>query len=401
MKQICFHHAVLAVLFFIGMTTSCSNLVPEDDAAVVPISHSVSGSNLSDILSLDGFTVLETSTNTSLRSIGEVYFQNGKIIILDNQTDFQNIWVFDEPSGKFLRKIGRQSEADAEGYDGLNDLALSHTGDELVGLVAGKMAFMHYDLSGNLRKKLPNGVFGDEIEMLLNGGYLVYNEYGASDISGLNFLLFYDKDGNLMKRMLPYPQACDGNSYEGVGFLSRSEGAIWFSPPFCNTVFEIEGFNAVPRYQFDFGQSSVPESLRWQKLTGWDVDNYSYLREGFVKMERFAIVQYFDKQRFKTGIFDEQTGKFLDLLEAEQDFLYELPQVGRIFHKGNTSFAVVLEPRRISYLLKEKLLDTAELEKQHPDLLEALKNIGSNSNPILLYFSFKPQARIEDITSAK
>lgn len=395
MKPFRFYYGVAALLF-VCAATSCNNYLPENGATtIVPMSHSTSGNKLSDILSLDGFTVLETSDNTSLRSVSEVYFKNGKVIVLDNQTDFQDIWAFDEATGKFLQKIGHQSRNDADGYEGLNDLALNPSSDEIVGLVAGKMAFMHYDQNGNLQKTLPNGVYGDEIEMLANGGYLVYNEYGASDISGLNFLLFYDKEGNLLKRTLSYPERCDGNSYDGVGFLSRSDGTIWFNPPFCDTVFEIEGFKAIPRYQFDFGQSSIPEQLRWRKLTGWDVDEYSYLKEGFVKLGRFVVVQYFDKQRLKIGIFDEQTGKFLSLYEAEKDFLYELAQVGKIFSKENSSFALVLEPRRIRYLFNKKLLDETELAKHHPELLAAVKNNASSNNPIMLYFSFKPGASIE------
>jgi len=380
-------------LFILVLNLSCSQNLLESESSLIPVTTSVTGKKISDILSVTGFTALQSDPSFQLKGINKLLFSNGDIFILDNGTDFQNIWLVDEKTGRFKGRIGKQGNG-AEDYEGLNDIALDED-KRLVCSVAGKMSLMRYDQAGNMTDAIKTGVFGEEVEARKEG-FVVYNEYNATDISGLHHLLFYDRRGNLVGRAFPYPEKQDGNGFAFTGFLSGSNGQIWFNPAFSDTVYEISGQHIIPRYVFNFGSARLPAGLREEKLSGWDAHDYSYLDENFIKTGRFLVFGYFDHRKIKLGVFDESTAKFLGFQDAEKDYLYELVQLGDLYPKGPDSFALVLRPSRILYLMKNNLLDMAAIAENQPELAAALKNIDSKSNPLILYLAFNPEAQIED-----
>lgn len=383
------------VYFILFLNLSCSRNLFEAESSLVPVSTSVSGIKISDVLSITGFTALQSDPAFRLKGINKMLFSGGDIFILDNGTDFQNIWLVDGKTGRFKGSIGKQGSGQ-EDYEGLNDIAFD--GDnELICSVAGKMSLMRYDKTGNMTGVIKTGVFGEEVEAR-KAGFVVYNEYNATDISGLYHLLFYDRDGNLAGRAFPYQKKQDGNGFAFTGFLSGSNSQTWFNPAFSDTVYEISGQNIIPRYVFNFGNAGLPAGLREEKLSGWDAHDYSYLDENFIKTGRFLVFGYFDNRKIKLGIFDESTGKFLGFQDAEKDYLYDLVQVGDIYPGENNAFALVLRPSRIVYLLKNHLLDLDALRIKQPDLAAALEKVTLQSNPVVLYLAFNPGAQIDDHT---
>ncbi|MBK7938399.1 MAG: 6-bladed beta-propeller [Lewinellaceae bacterium] len=347
----------------------------------------------SELFDLEGFVTLAPSESAPLRSIRKAVFSNGKIIILDNRTDFQNLYVFDEKTGIFLNKIGHQSESQG-GYNELYDIVPEPGKNNITGLVAGKMAFMTYDLSGNLLSTLPNGMYGQQMAILPDGGYVVYNEFGATDISGKYHLVYYDNKGNLIKRALPYPESSDGWGYEYTGFLTSAGHQIWFNPPFSDTVFSLSKNRITPVYVLDFKGKEVPVELRKKKLTGWDTDNNAFLYEGFVTTGQYAVFHIFDEQKTSLCVFDNLSGNFYNARNfREDDWLYPLVQVGDVFQKSETSFALVLEPRRIRHMMANNKINMEELGRRHPDLAQTLADKDSENKYILLYFSTRPVLR--------
>ncbi|MFN0175693.1 MAG: 6-bladed beta-propeller [Saprospiraceae bacterium] len=389
----------LSTILLLGslLCSFCTNKLMDSDGIIVQVGQSSTRQKASDLLSIEGFTALEFNNDVELKGISKILFKDDMAIVLNYVGDKQDLWVFDQKTGKALTKIGKQNN-EPDGYDGLNDIAFD--GDEIRCSAAGKMSFMNYDLAGNLRSTTKSGVFGEELERTSSGEYVVYNEYNSTKISGLNHLIFYDRNGNVTKRTYPYPEAQDGNGYGFAGSLTASDG-LWFNPPFCETVFEIVGHKVIPRYVFDFGQKAMPEDVRQKKMSGWDTDKYSFLSDGFAKTGRFLVLEYHDEQKAKLGVFDEVTGRFVCLRDLQQDYLYELIQLGDIFPKGQRSFALVLRPSRIRYMLKNNLLDLDGLGERHPNLVTALKNIEPKSNPLILYLAFKPNASIENVSTEK
>ena len=379
-------YLVLLLLFAI----SCRNTAPlvDNHLAEITVANAFTEPILaSEMLSLEGFSLLEAPGDRTLRSIKKILFCEGKIIVLDNRTDFQQVLVFDEGTGRYLNSIGHQSEQEG-GFHELYDIVLNPHNGGITGLVAGKMCFMTWDLSGNLLSVLPNGVFGQNMALLPNGGFLVYNEFGASDISGNYHLIVYDDKGNLADRISRYPESADGWGYDYTGFLTTCQKEIWYNPPFSDTIFTVSGERITPKYTLNFSGNEVPIAIRQKKLTGWDTDNNSFLCEGLVKTDRYALFHFYEQQKTSLGIYDDLNEKFYNARNfSEKDVLYPLIQVGDIFPKTDNSFALVLEPKRIRYLINKKKIDMDILTDRYPDLYRQLTAYDGNDRYLLLYFS--------------
>ncbi|MCC6462993.1 MAG: 6-bladed beta-propeller [Saprospiraceae bacterium] len=368
--------------------SACRNDTPDSTLTTISVLQSDNNQKLSDWLHLEGFTSLHVSDMQGIdrfRSASKVLFANGKIIVLDRDTDFKTVWLFDANSGARLGKIDYRNDG-APG--GLQDIALL-SNDELCTLEPQERGFRRYGLDGQYHGSLANGVVGDRLLCRPNGDYIVYNEYCATPVSGYHQLLYFDRAGNLSRQACPYPEAVDNSGYLFSGFLSASNQSAWFSPPFCDTVYELVQSKIVPRYVFDFGGASVPEQLRSSKVSGWDLDAYAYLSEDFIKINDIALFKYFSNQRVHLGFYNERSKVYLNCRNAAQDGFSELLN-GAVFPKGDNAFAVVLSPARIKYLLEHQRVDMEQLKTLSPELQAALARIDPAGpiDPLLLYFSF-------------
>jgi hypothetical protein len=315
--------------------------------------------------------------------------------VLDKKTGFQNIWSFDL-NGNYTGQVRQNGQAQAEVFGSLNDICLSNSEDEIIALDAGKLSFKRYGLQGDLRSILPNGMYGENVELMRSGNYVVYNEYGASDISKRFHLIFYDENGNLTKRLVPYAEKFEGMAYEFTGFLSRSSGVLWFSPPFNDTIYTVSEKGITPEYYFDFGSLSIPSHMREAKIGGWDVDNFAYIMSSFVKLGNLSVFEYYAGQRVNFGLYDDISGLFLRFDDAKRDEYSELLRVGKIFPKDDQSFALVLDIKRIKYLIQKGVLNFEYFKENHPKLLEDIYIAASNERAfIVLYLSVKPRARVK------
>ena len=370
------------------LLSACRNDPFDSKLTTISISAPENDQKLSDWLRLEGFTRLQASDMQGierLRGVSKVLFANGKIIILDHDTDFKNVWFFDANTGARLGKMTRANDAVP---GGLQDIALLPN-DELCTLEPQERSFRRYGSDGQYHASLANGVVGDRLLCRPNGDYVVYNEYCATPVSGYHQLLYFDRAGNLTRQAWPYPEALDNSGYLFSGFLSASNQSAWFSPPFCDTVYELVQYKIIPRYVFDFGGNGVPEQLRRSRVSGWDLDAYSYLSEDFIKINDMLLFNYFGNQRVQLGFYNERSKMYLNCRKVAKDGFSELLN-GAVFPKGDNSFAVVLSPARIKYLLEHQLIEQEHLKTLSPELQAALAGIDPAGpiDPMLLYFSF-------------
>lgn len=375
---------LLIVSIFYSCKTTMYDLIPER----INIENPSGAVNLSDMFQIAGFTRLRVGDIQGIdrfREASKIVFKDDQVIVFDNVSDFQNIWVFDQKTGSNMLRLDHPFRSREIG-----DIDLTHDGS-LCALVAGKRSFYTYGLDGSLQSTLPNGVIGDGLACLPDGGYLVYNEYSATDISGYNQLLFYDNKGNLLKRSYTYPEALDNYGSGLSGFISKSDNGVWFSPPFCDTVYEIKRVDLTPRYVFDFGALSVPESMRGRRISGWDVHENAYLTETFIKVGHHLVFDYFKDHKMNIGFFNEKSGKFYKFSDASRDHLSDLLKYGRVFSKDQNSFAFYLSAPQLNNLLQKKAIDMTRLEQHDPALYGLLKTIDplENRDPLVLYLSFK------------
>lgn len=359
----------------------------ESDVPIVSLQHSVSNKKVTDLLQLEGFTVLDKGLERRMDFISKALFREGKIFLLNNSGDFQDLLVFDEITGSFLGKLGNQGSGQGD-FEGMNDIVLNK--DLIRACIAGKYAFFDFNNSGQVVRQTQSGIFGEELEKL-EDGYVAYNEYNATDISGNNHLIFYDDNGNITSRLFPYPDHKNGMSFGFAGSLSYSDGTAWFNPPFSDTIFQVNKNKIIPRFIMDFGTLEIPESIRNSKINGEETYNYGFIGEGFFKSGAMSIFQFYYSPKICNGIFDERTKGFLNIREAEKDFLFELLQIGLIFPKDSDTFAWLIPPDRMKYLISNNLIDFSMLARFSTMDTSSVMERAKEGMPLLLYLRFKKE----------
>jgi len=385
--------SIVILAFF----SSCKDL--DFSESIAPKAFSLANSNdnlqvsVSNIFSLKGFTLLKTNQQgfVNIRDVRKFSFiPDGTIIALDNGSDFQNIWRFDS-RGMFLNKIGYQDSHADNAFDGLNNITYDAKNQEIVCLAAAKKSFMKYGLDGAFKGDVFNGIYGDDI-LVTNDQkhtYLVYNEYNPSIVSENYNLLFYNEMGDLTARSAPYDPRKNGSGYEMSGFIQQSNNQIWFSKPFCDTIFRIKGLEPVPAYVLNFGD--VKPRMETKSEMMMQMPNLqAYLGRSFIKIGNYALFDFVMDQRLQTGMLDEKSGKIFGLSQTDpNDKLYPLLQIGDIYPKDNQTFAFVITPARLRYLISSNKLDLSFFQDNYPEFASVLSNYKDSNAPLILYFGLK------------
>jgi hypothetical protein len=95
-------------------------------------------------------------------------------------------------------------------------------------------------------------------------------------------------------------------------------------------------------------------------------------------------------QRLQTGMLDEKSGKIFRLNETDPtDKLYPLLQIGDIYPKDDQTFAFVISPDKVSYLISTNKLDYRYFQDNYPELASVLSNYEDSNAPLILYFGLK------------
>lgn len=324
-----------------------------------------------------------------IKSIRKVIFTTDRIIILDNETDLKNVWMFDD-QGNYLRKLAEEGEGTNQ-YKGLNDMSAYK--EEITLLSAAKHTFLNCSTTDRRTKAIFNASIGDMMERTNEGGYVLYNEYSSTDATLNNYLVFYDKECHLIEAKMPYDFEKEGISYSWSGFLSRSDNRIWFSPPFNNTIYEVdEKKRVIPRYQFDFGKYNIPDSVESKNMRPPYVEYYGFAGEWFVKSGNLVQFEYFLNMRVCRGIYDESTGRFCDLRNVARDAFSGLFSRASVMPKNGDEFALVLRAEQVESLMDDRLVDVEALNSSYDRLGDAIKTAYDRHQPILLFFKNKNSA---------
>jgi 6-bladed beta-propeller len=375
----------LSILSFVTIL-SCSK--KEEDSSLFKINVQQSlptKEKFVDLMQISGFSSLKVTGDCNIRTINNVIFKGDNIVVLDNDTDFKNIWLFNQ-NGDYLQKIGKQGDEDGA-YDYLSGIAWYK--DNLICVDAAKNSFFEYDLKGIVHQKIPNGLYGDDVETDEQGNIFAYNECGASEFSGLNYLIVFDKDGNIINKMMPYPKEKDDLSFGYTGTLCKSDNKIWFTPPFSSTIYQVDSKNCIPKYQFDFGEQNIPSNLLEQKINSSDIRDYGFLTEYFAKVGTSLLIETQVKSMIRHGLYNELNQNFYDLNSMERDCLSKLILRGTVINKNNEEFALILRANQVKKLIEQNLVDFDALDTQFAGLGQTFKSMAGNETPVLIYFKPK------------
>lgn len=342
---------------------------------------------LKDIVVPTGFVVLSKSGwSESLDKL--LFLKEGILVICSKEnSQYKEACLFSE-SGNFKRVISSKDPVDSFGV-----WSMASWGDEFTLFYPDRHAFSTYTNLVTKPRILPINAFGDMIERTTDGTYVLYNEHNPSEKEGLYYLNLYNKNGELIRKEMPFSHVKDGFGYQLSGFLAKSGRDVLFSPRFVNTIYEVTSTSCTPRYEFDFGDN-IPKSIVDNDFWGNEVFEYSFLGERFIRIGNMLLFDYTFKGKRSRGMFDEKTGQAIDLGSIQSDYFLKLLSRGTILSKDDDEFVLALSTWQLQSLKNGNDIDQTALNQACKDLGNTLTKVAKDGNAVLIYFTYKQGACI-------
>ena len=380
-------------LIFILIGYSCTHEnSPKLNIPSIQTSDCVGAERLSDVFSITGYTRLETNENCLLKSPAKIIFYENKLYLMDDPSgEKEAIYCFDK-AGKFLYPIGRAGENLGE-YAGLRDFDIDKENQEIVTLVAGKMAFMRYSLDGKFSGQIPTPFFGDQLVILNKNHYLVYNEGNAVSDEECFYLYHTNSKGKINKKEIPYNPAMDNASYAFTGFLVPGVEGSLFAPPFSDTIYAIDmQGNSRPILQVNTGPTKITPDIYNDitKIVSVGL-NTSYLNSITAATNKAHIFSYFFDRRVREALYFWEEGRCVDLSTAgKKDALFQLfGEHGLLQCHTEDTFMVLIDPPKLLELAAKDPETWAAAEQEYPILFQIRKEVTSTDNPVILFVKVK------------
>ena len=386
MRKTCFFVLALELLSFFT-TAQVASTYP----VRIPVNNSTALADWSELLEFKGYVALSTDVTRQVLNVQKLLFVEDKIVVLDVDTDFEAVRVFDGKTGDYLYDIGKRVKTDdpENGFKGIIDMEWNPDRKFLRLLSRGHLCFTDYALDGTYLGSVKIDHFGDDLVYLGGNKWLMYNEFSSDNPSDSYFLYYYNDQGKITEKKFPYAIKRNGAGYSSAGYLMRSGNNVWFNPTFSDTVYSVAGTKSDARFIADLGPRAVPVARRDSMLFGNELLKYDFLEEGFFSNGRYCVFQCQKSRKISAGIFDGATGRFYESGNLDKTIPFnQLCQGQHVFAKDNETFAIVMPIRFLIRRLKNA--DRSAWEALAPGLYDLVAATPDDiDNPVLFYFKFK------------
>ena len=368
--------------------------VGAQELKTIDLSRQAPPDSLSKLFNIDDFVVLENPKALEMKNtFTNLKFMDGRIVLFQNQSPYENILVFDEESGKLqtMFKSGKHKKEWDDSVKGFRNIAIDTSEKTIRVLATALKRFEDYKLDGTLIRSVPSHQFGDYVDFLDNGVTVVYNEFNGTDSTRLNHLVYYDSTGKVIQRRMPYALKDPGFSLGFSGFMSTDGDEVWLNIPWVDTLYTVTTSGIFPRYAIHFLSNSMSE---FPGMTPGAITNTgilpSYLGVGFFHTQKFSIFTIGEEARIRKYVYCEKSGNVLMIKDAlKEDPFYHLFQVGHIFSRSHDQFAFVIPAWRMNWILRKGKLQREALDKLAPGLYETATT--QKGIALVLYVSFNPK----------
>lgn len=370
-----------AILILFVLLPSCGEsgqktAVPAGIIAKVEVSESDKGFAVDQIADFAKVIPLETVDDALIGEIDKLEMDDSHIVILDKRT--RTVWLF-SIDGKFIRRIGRLGNGPKE-YVSLDDMCFDKENGAVWIWDRIKQVMLEYDLAGELLKEVATG-FGSNVFAKTKDGFWLYYSYLKNPDN--NCLILVNEGMNhLVKGFFPTKESFPVSL--SSGFTSWG-GKAYFYFPLSNILYSLEGMEASPYIEFDFGEQTLPYS----KIMNMSLEEYetvvssgSYLGHlnNIRLSDKYCFFQFSATVRNKYvteyyGVLDFKTSKVevFSYLNGS-DLLVEFSSLLCVTANDELVYPI--------YPSKHNVLYFDELRTLVPDVTE-------ESNPILALYKLK------------
>lgn len=370
-----------AILILIVLVPSCRKgrqkaATNAEIVAKVEVSESDKGFDVCQMADFEKVIPLETVGDALIGEIDKLEMDDSHIVILDKR--MRTVWLFGI-DGKFIRKIGRLGNGPKE-YVSLDDMCFDKENGTVWIWDRVKQVMLEYDLTGELLKEVATG-FSSNVFAKTNEGFWLYYSY-LKNPDNNSLILVNEEMDHLVKGFFATKETFPVSL--SSGFTSWA-GKEYFYFPLSNVLYSLDGTEARPYIEFDFGERTLPYS----KIMNMSPEEYETLIDSGSYLGGLKNVQLSSKYcffQFSSTVQNKYVTAYYGVLDLETLKV-------EVFSYLNGSDLLVDFSSLLCVTANDELVYPIYPSKHHPIYYDELRTlvpeVTEESNPILVLYKLK------------
>ena len=370
-----------AILILIVLVPSCRKgrqkaATNAEIVAKVEVSESDKGFDVCQMADFEKVIPLETVGDALIGEIDKLEMDDNHIVILDKR--MRTVWLFGI-DGKFIRKIGRLGNGPKE-YVSLDDMCFDKENGTVWIWDRVKQVMLEYDLTGELLKEVATG-FSSNVFAKTNEGFWLYYSY-LKNPDNNSLILVNEEMDHLVKGFFATKETFPVSL--SSGFTSWA-GKEYFYFPLSNVLYSLDGTEARPYIEFDFGERTLPYS----KIVNMSPEEYETLIDSGSYLGGLKNVQLSSKYcffQFSSTVQNKYVTAYYGVLDLETLKV-------EVFSYLNGSDLLVDFSSLLCVTANDELVYPICPSKHNPIYFDELRTlvpeVTEDSNPVLALYKLK------------
>lgn len=370
-----------AILILIVLVPSCRKgrqkaATNAEIVAKVEVSESDKGFDVCQMADFEKVIPLETVGDALIGEIDKLEMDDSHIVILDKR--MRTVWLFGI-DGKFIRKIGRLGNGPKE-YVSLDDMCFDKENGTVWIWDRIKQVMLEYDLADDFLKEVATGFSSNVFAKTKDGFWLYYSYLKNPDNNSL--ILVNEEMDHLMKGFFATKETFPVSL--SSGFTSWA-GKEYFYFPLSNVLYSLDGTEARPYIEFDFGERTLPYS----KIVNMSPEEYETLIDSGSYLGGLKNVQLSSKYcffQFSSTVQNKYVTAYYGVLDLETLKV-------EVFSYLNGSDLLVDFSSLLCVTANDELVYPICPSKHNPIYFDELRTlvpeVTEDSNPVLVLYKLK------------
>lgn len=344
--------------------------------AKVEVSELDKGFDVCQIANLEKVIPLETVGDALIGEIDKLEMDDSHIVILDKQ--MRTVWLFGI-DGKFIRKIGRLGNGPKE-YVSLDDMCFDKENGTVWIWDRIKQVMLEYDLAGDFLKEVATG-FSSNVFAKTNEGFWLYYSY-LKNPDNNSLILVNEEMDHLVKGFFATKETFPVSLSSGFTSWAVKE---YFYFPLSNVLYSLDGTEARPYIEFDFGEQTLPYS----KIMNMSPEEYETLIGSGSYLGGLKNVQLSSKYcffQFSSTVQNKYVTAYYGVLDLETLKV-------EVFSYLNRSDLLVDFSSLLCVTANDELVYPICPSKHNPIYFDELRTlvpeVTEDSNPVLALYKLK------------
>lgn len=340
--------------------------------------------NLSEFASELEYVVLESTPESAIRPINQVYFDENYVCI----SAFKQISLFNKKDGQFVREIGHYGK-DPSGYFHTLRNQIFEYNSSTIKVMGWNNYIFKYSFEGQILDKIPLPPYAINCNKIDEDNYIGYipNLDGSQDSK----LVIFDRKGSVIKKISNtnvFPKLVPTTLRTNESYFFKDSNSIYFKELFNDTIFQVSEHQILPKYAFNMDKYSPPYKNKF--TTNWDEENFIFIdklnktvnkiffKASFLNKDYYCL---YDDAKNQVFVGNESIG---DRVGFQNDIDNSIPFCLDYINDRNEAIGFIW-PYEIATWIK---LNPTKVENLTSEL-RFITNMDINSNPIMMIVKLK------------